>query len=229
MHCIHRLNLSLEAKCHSLMGGVAILTLIPINVYNFQFLYLFYVLGATLSKHKCSFRQNLNKKNYLILLMLFPIILFLANRYPTELTFYAIPNYILGDGIEISFDTISTICPAPIFIIIRYCVYIISTIFWLLAFLLLYQIFFKTNFVHTITSLGRETLFLFVGHLYILVCANMIITNKFRYNGILLNFPFIRYYILDTILCIVLIYLLYLIGLYIQQFKKLSIPLQGKI
>lgn len=209
-----------------LWGGVISLLFIPINIYNFQFLYLFFVLGISIAEYKLVIIDKWKKINWIKKLLLLLTIVVVSQYYPTSLTFYSAPNYILGK-ITLSIIHQQYMVPSVVFITVRYLIYIISTIIWLLLFCELFQKLRKIS--RPIVFLGKETLFLFVSHLYILVSFSKILYDIFNCDCIILQNDFIRFYILDVMISAILVIVLYRIGIYFNRFKTLSLWIQGKV
>lgn len=212
----------------SLWGGVITLCLIPFNIYNFQFLYLFFVIGMIISEYKLIIIDKWKRINSWLKVGLLTFVVIGSQYYPTSLTFYSVSNFIFGElNIEIFGGSFKT--PAIVFILVRSLIYLFSTFMWLLLFCESLQ-YLRSSISRTIKSIGKETLFLFVSHLYILVCFTDIIHQIFDCNNLtFLSNPIVRYYGIDIIVTSIMVIGLYKAGMYLSRFKTLSQWMQGKV
>lgn len=212
-----------------LWGGVLVLMLFPINIFNFQFLFFFFVLGVTLSKYRSELTILWERGTNIVKFGLFIALMVVSHYYPSCLTFYNFPNYVLGNYIELNIIGYNIGIPSYVVIFIRLFIYAFSTLFWLSFFCHIYIKFNTNRIILIIESIGKETLFLFTAHLFVLVNYRSITELLGYEQGIILNYPILRFYLCDVIISIVITLLLYKTVSVLNKYKATRLLALGRL
>lgn len=191
--------------------GVLVLLLLPRDLFCFPFNYLFYVLGVVLMSKKLPSIPML----YLILGGI--LIMVLGYYYPTKWTFYNVNMYLFNHPLK------------PLFIIIRWGIYIIATLTAYELFRRMYNIFSNKRLIVTITKLGNKTLLIYGFHILLVADIYGYYVKVFcGQTGLLPNYPWIRYYVLSTALTVVTVYVCELLDKVMQKSDVISMLFLGE-
>ncbi len=213
------INLIHKSKIAIWLGGGA-LTLIPVNIYNWNFLYLFFILGISLSEYKYQIIEFAKKSAFSTRLLFLFLVVILSFITTNEMTFYSRTNYIFNSPFLYNQFGLELTIPGFLFVFVRYLIYGFSTLVFFVLFCHLYQVLSKYKINTILINLGKETLFLFVAHLYILVTISKILNDIRIDNTIMGEAPFVRFYCLDIILTLILIVSLYFTDKLIDKNKS---------
>lgn len=204
--------------------------LIP-DYFYVSFLWIFYLLGVT-TKKAYPYILNWNNRggDYILYkivarLPLYLFVIYTGFRFETGMTFYNQANNILNEGVSLSH-----LFTGVLFVIKRYAVYIAASLVALDAFWLIYRFIKKycSSFYNHLLAIGKETLFIYVFHILILFfVVNPIIKQTTSNMGILTDYPFLRYYVVSTIICSVVIIVSMYLATNIKSVKYLSFILSG--
>ena len=141
--------------------------------------------------------------------------------WPTKYTFYNIGNTLFIEGYGI--------VDALILITLRQLLYITATILTLYYMLKFYSVFKDEKAIKYISKIGQETLFIYMFHLiivaYIFGIVVKYVTNS---EGLLPNDSFLRYYVLDLILTVIIICISHWLNGRIEKNKLMAKLLLGK-
>jgi len=204
-----------------LVVSVFLIMFIPMNVYHIQFLWPFYLCGVAFRSimNRYSEKVQMNRRFYILLIGLTIGCLIVGWNFPTEYTFYRISNQLLGAG---------AIFDRFFFIICRFTLYFVVTFVVLCWFMLLYKKIKNYRFTELIVLVGRETLFLYVSHVSVLYyILRPVIIRMTEGNGLLVSNPFVRYYVVATVLTMVVLYLLYTISKLVSRNKYMKLFFHG--
>lgn len=201
------------------------------DYFYFSFLWVFYLLGVFTKKVYPYIQNWTNRGGYLVdcqnvaRLIIYSFVIYAGLTIETTMTFYNQTNNILNEGL-----TLSHIFNEAVFLIWRYVVYISASLVALDMFWIFHRLFSKyfSSFNKTLIAIGNETLFIYVFHILILYFVlNPIVKLATSNLGILIGFPFIRYYVVSTIICLIVIFVsMYLVSK-IKNTKYFSLILSG--
>lgn len=225
----------IKNKNNALGISLIILSIISIlfipDYFYTSFLWIFYLLGV-LTKNAYQYIHNWsNRGGYYAVdkivarLLLYLFVIYTGYRFETRMTFYNQTNNILNDGVSLSH-----LFNGVLFVIKRYAVYISASLVALDAFWMLYKLIRKRcfSFYSHLLAVGKETLFIYVFHILILFfVVNPIIKKTTSNMGILTDYPFLRYYIVSTIICAAVIIVSMYLATKIKDKKYLSFILSG--
>ena len=114
------------------------------------------------------------------------------------------------------------------FILLRYLLSLIASICALYWSFRLYGKNENKKLVKYLMRSGQDTLFLYCSHVLILSYAvNTIVDSNYGTNGLLSDYPVIKYYLVAPIVSVVLYYLLYSLAVYLKQFSFLRVLFLG--
>lgn len=211
-----------------------LITWLFIDIFHFSFLWLFFLIGVLFKR-----MEIINQKFRLIIskfdrmkqiavggcrIIIFSIgILFVfisGHLLKTDYTFYNVDNSLLTKDSGYSSELIFILC--------RYLIYIPATLVAYKLIMLTYRKLSMYLLCKYIASIGKETLFLYTMHIMVMAVLIYPLLVKFTgNNGILTDYPFVRYYIVCTILTILLVLTCFKLSLIIKKNKYLSKLLLG--
>lgn len=192
----------------------------PVDIWHFNFLYPFFILGFALRKVKL---KSWISPKWLIVWAVTALIMLIGSQFvPTSYTFYNASNYIFERGIVGIGHQLG-------FIIARYFVYGLVTICYLMLFINVYE-FMKANpFVNKVCNLGQETLGIFLIHIILLYHVFRPFLSYVTSNeGILPDTPFLRYYIVGSMIAVIALMISLTITKLLERNKITRIVLLGK-
>ena len=173
--------------------SLLVLLVLPIDIWYTCFLWPFFLLGRLLNR--LGDLEARSKKLKLLPLLIGCVLLTVVSQfYPTSLTFYNHTNFLFEGGV-------SEILSQLLLVFVRYALYGIVTIVFLLMFFSVYKRFNHSQIVRMVSNIGQRTLAIFVIHIILLFYffkpLVFLITEG---KGFLPNLPGIRFYIVATIL-----------------------------
>lgn len=193
--------------------SVVLLLLVPYDFFHFTFSYLFFLLGILFMKYK------LPRIPRLYLLFATVIVLIIGFYYPTKWTFYNTSMYLFDSSVNYKF----------LFIIVRWLIYIIATF---VAFEWIRKVYYKyeqKKVIAIVTKIGEKTLLIYGLHIVIISDVyGYMVKESFAPYGLLSDYPFLRYYVLATVITIVLLCLCFAFDSLSRRNKYLSILLLGE-
>lgn len=145
-------------------------------------------------------------------------VLIVGYSFKTEWTFYNRLNCISEYGIR-----------DLVFVIARYMLYFAATFSALFVLITLYIKTSKMKLNHLIVNFGRETLFLYAAHVTILFNTLKPVVNIMTNgNGVLVVYPFVRYYVVATIIAFIVLGVLETLYRIFSNNKYTSIFILGR-
>lgn len=194
--------------------SIVLVPCIPTNFVHFTFVWPFYILGSLMNNCvavKESYQKVLTLPIYLIIVIALGCAFWGYFLYPSDTFYYSSYNP-LGGGI---------------IVVVRYAMYLLSTICALILLQRLYKNK-KTPFTDWIAKTGRETLFLYMCHMVVLFhIYNPIVLSLTNNQGMLPEYPFIRFYVISTIIAIILFVVLYKLSEITKKNKFFNTVLMG--
>lgn len=207
--------------------SLLVLLLIPKDMFHFQFMWPFFLLGICFRRYaqkgfiSSLLRGETSTSQNVVLLTILGGGIFCCLYWPTKYTFYNIINCIFIKEFSIG--------DAILFIVLRQVLYIVVTLITMFLIIKLYFNIKNTWFARFITKIGQETLFIYLFHLivvaYLFGAFVKLLTNG---AGMFPDAPFLRYYILDTLLTLFIIIVSHYLNKNIELSKTLSKLLLGK-
>ena len=151
------------------------------------------------------------------------IVLFgLVQFYKTEYTFYNASNYLFEFGT-------SNILRTLLFVVLRYMIYAVTTISVLCLLFVLYEKISSTKICAGLSNIGKHTLGIFCIHILALYHVfRPLVENITRGSGIFPTHPIVRYYLVGTLISVVVIVLSYLLTKAINKIRGLRYFLIGR-
>lgn len=209
------------------IASIPLILLIPIDMFYFQFMWPFFILGIYL--HELAQKDYMvailegNAPNQLekLLYVIWGGVIICSLFWPTKYTFYNINNYIFLNNFQV--------VNAVIFIILRQVIYIVATLVTLYFILKLYYLNKDNRVIGFISNIGKETLFIYLFHLLIVAYLFGVVVKQMTNGlGLMPNAPFLRYYVLDVFLTLLIIMFSHWLYGRIGKSKLMSKLLLGK-
>ena len=201
-----------------LLVSLFISVLIPKDIWHFSFMWFWFVLGVLWKEIDQRFTEWV-KKNYLIPFCV--LLLFLAQLFPTQYTFYNYSNYVLN---------LESMWIIRLAIIVgRYICYGIMTIAFMMLFKKAYYYYRDMRIVKSICNIGQNTLGIFIIHIIVLYyTVRPYVHAMTSGKGLIPDFPFVRYYVIATIISMIAIIGAYYATIALKKTKVASKLLLGQ-
>lgn len=187
--------------------------LIPSNVFNFQFLWQFFLLGVLYNRYEEKVNNVSTYTKSFFISICFAIFIISGLVFPSDLTFYNYNNTLVGGGLLIK--------------LMRIIVYLSAVIS---AFFILLFIYNHSNsvFCKYMSNIGKQTLTIYVLHLIILVdIVKPLIVCYYGQGSVFPYNSFLRFYFLSVIETFILVSFTYIMALYIGKNRLLNLLFMG--
>lgn len=190
-----------------LFATILSFTYLPYDFFHFSFMWVFYAIGMMLNMDEDIWDKLLNSRIAVYIFSIaLPIVVILGcNFYPKE-TFYMTSNLMKDTNV--------------VFLLSRFCLYIsasVTILYWLMV---LYQKCASWKIVNIVAISGRDTLFLYVSHVLITTFVfKTLYTYSAFFQSFSNNYPLYQYYIVDTLLAILLYMVLNGLCIFVKRYN----------
>lgn len=192
------------------------LLLIPRNLFNFQFNYPFYLIGVVLMHYR------LPRLPISFLIAGCALTLIAGFYFPTQWTFYSV-------GVFIFDNTVFQATMMPLFVVLRWAFYFVATIIAFELIRLLYERYNHLAIISFFVKIGNKTLLIFGFHMLLVadVYGYFVKTNAGD-KGLLPEYPFLRFYVLASVLTAITIVVSLIIDRIFQKNRQFKILFLGE-
>ena len=202
-----------------LLISLTLFTSFRIDLFHFSFVWFYYGCGMLYKFYKSQLKETMGKKKSVWIMMVVSLACIVIGIffYP-KYTFYYTSNQVSQTSIG--------------FILLRYLLSLIASICALYWVFKLYEKYEGRSFVTYLTKTGQDTLFLYCSHvLFLSYTLKTMVDGFYGTNGLLYEFPMIKYYLVAPIVSVVLFYLLYSLAFCLKRisfFRVLFLGLPAK-